>query len=49
MIPYDPIVSKALVERRIIVEYSSGKVSHEIEKIWLSLAELLGVDGKGNG
>ena len=49
MIPYDPIVSKALVERRIIVEYSNGRVSDEIEKIWLSLAELLGVDGKGNG
>jgi MinD superfamily P-loop ATPase len=47
MVPYDPIVSKALVEKRIIVEYSNGSVSAEIEKIWMSLAELLGVDGEG--
>jgi MinD superfamily P-loop ATPase len=45
MVPYDSMVSKALVEKRIIVEYSSGSVSAEIEKIWISLAELLGVDG----
>jgi len=45
MVPYDPIVSKALVEKSIIVEYSNGSVSGEIEKIWVALAEMLGVAG----
>lgn len=45
MIPYDPIVSKALVEKRIIIEYSNGSVSHELEKIWQALREMLGVAG----
>jgi len=43
MVPYDPIVSKALVEKRIIVEYSNGSVSHEVKKIWETLGEMLGV------
>ncbi len=43
MVPYDPIVSMALVEKRIIVEYSNGTVSDEVEKIWLALAEMLGL------
>ena len=43
MVPYDPIVSKALVEKKIIVEYSNGTVSDEVEKIWLALAEMLGL------
>jgi len=43
MVPYDPIVSKALVEKKIIVEYGNGSVSDEIEKIWLALAEMLGL------
>ena len=47
MIPYDTVVSKALVEKKIMVEYVNGTVSEEIKKIWMSLAELLGVDSKG--
>ena len=47
MIPYDTVVSKALVEKKIIVEHSNGTVSEEIKKIWTSLAGLLGVNGKG--
>ncbi len=43
MVPYDPIVSRALVEKKIIVEYSNGTVSDEVEKIWLALAEMLGL------
>jgi len=43
MVPYDPIVSKALVEKRIIVEYSNGSVSHEVKKIWEALGGMLGV------
>ena len=41
MIPYDTVVSKALVERKIIVEYGNGRVSDEIRRIWFSLAEVL--------
>ena len=47
MIPYDPIVSKALVEKRIIVEYSNGSVSDEIEKLWIGLEDMLGLAAKG--
>jgi MinD superfamily P-loop ATPase len=43
MIPYDTVVSKALVEKQTIVEYGNGTVSDEIRKIWMSLAEMLGV------
>ena len=43
MIPYDTVVTKALVERRIIVEHGNGEVSNEIKKIWSNLAEMLGV------
>jgi MinD superfamily P-loop ATPase len=43
MIPYDIVVTKALVEKKIIVEYGNGKVSNEIRRIWSGLAELLGV------
>jgi hypothetical protein len=37
------VVSKALVEKKIIVEYGNGAVSDEIKKIWLALADILGV------
>ena len=43
MIPYDTVVSKALVEKKIIVEYGNGTVSDEIKKIWIALADILGV------
>ena len=43
MVPYDPIVSKALVEKSIIVEYSNGSVSTEIEKVWQALTAMLGL------
>jgi MinD superfamily P-loop ATPase len=43
MIPYDTVVSKALVEKKIIVEYGNGAVSDEVKKIWLALADILGV------
>ena len=43
MIPYDTVVSEALVHKKIIVEYGNGAVSYEIKKIWRALAEILGV------
>jgi MinD superfamily P-loop ATPase len=43
MIPYDTVVSKAMVEKKIMVEYGNGTVSDEIKKIWLTLADILGV------
>jgi MinD superfamily P-loop ATPase len=42
MIPYDPVVSRALVQKRIIVEYGDGAVSTEIRKLWEALAVMLG-------
>lgn len=45
MIPYDPVVSKALVQKRIIVEHEDGAVSTEIRKLWDALAAMLGEGG----
>jgi len=33
-IPYDPVVTKAMVQGRTVVEYSSGRVTREIETMW---------------
>jgi MinD superfamily P-loop ATPase len=33
-IPYDPVVTKAMVQGRTVVEYSSGAVAGEIERMW---------------
>jgi MinD superfamily P-loop ATPase len=44
-IPYDTLVSKALVEKKTIIEYGNGVVSDEIKKIWAALAEMPGVVG----
>jgi MinD superfamily P-loop ATPase len=44
MIPYDTVVCKALVDKKTIVEYGNGTVSNEIKKIWIALADILGVD-----
>lgn len=45
MIPYDPLVSRALVQKRIIVEYGDGAVSTEIKKLWAALVVMLGGSG----
>jgi MinD superfamily P-loop ATPase len=41
MIPYDTVFSKALVEKKIIVEYGNGSISDEIKKIWIALTDVL--------
>jgi len=33
-IPYDTVVTKAMVQGKTVVEYSSGVVAKEIEKLW---------------
>jgi MinD superfamily P-loop ATPase len=33
-VPYDAVVTKAMVQGRTVVEYSTGGVAREIEKIW---------------
>lgn len=40
-IPFDPIVTRAMIFESTIVEYSSGIVSNEIKKIWLRVQCLL--------
>ena len=42
-IPFDNVVTEALVHGVPIVEYSDGKVSKEIAKLWDSLSSMLGV------
>ncbi|MBM4332519.1 MAG: hypothetical protein FJ117_15100 [Deltaproteobacteria bacterium] len=41
-IPFDPIVTKAMVYASTVVEYSGGKVSNEIKKMWMRLERSLG-------
>ncbi|MBW1980732.1 MAG: ATP-binding protein [Deltaproteobacteria bacterium] len=43
LIPYDPVVTRALVQKKIVVEYSNGRVADEIKKIWQGLATILEV------
>jgi MinD superfamily P-loop ATPase len=38
-IAYDPIVTEALTNRKIIVEYSDGKVTQQIKDIWRVVSE----------
>jgi MinD superfamily P-loop ATPase len=40
-IPFDNVVTEALVEGLPIVEYSQGKVTQEIESLWEALIEVL--------
>lgn len=40
-IPFDRVVTEALVQGVPVIEYSDGKVSHEIEKLWHDIYEML--------
>jgi MinD superfamily P-loop ATPase len=40
-IPFDPIVTKAMVCASTVVEYTGGKVSNEIKKMWMRLERSL--------
>ena len=42
-IPFDPIVTKAMVYESTVVEYTGGKVSNEIKKMWMRLERSLGL------
>ncbi len=33
-IPFDNVITEALVQGLPVVEYSQGKVTHEIESLW---------------
>ena len=46
-IPFDNIVTEALVHGVPVVEYSQGRVTREIEKLWYSVSGMLEHDGKG--
>ena len=41
-IPFDNIVTEAMVRGLPVVEYSQGKVSQQIESLWQTLSEVLG-------
>ena len=46
-IPFDNIVTEALVHGVPVVEYSQGRVTREIEKLWYDVSGMLEHDGKG--
>jgi MinD superfamily P-loop ATPase len=48
-VPFDPIVTKAMVMESTVVEYTGGIVAQEIKKMWTQLERLLGypLDAKG--
>jgi len=41
-IPFDNAVTEAIVQRIPVVEYSQGKVTHEIESLWRHITKELG-------
>jgi MinD superfamily P-loop ATPase len=41
-IPFDNVVTEALVQGLPVVEYSRGKVTHQIESLWQRLVKVLG-------
>jgi MinD superfamily P-loop ATPase len=40
-IPYDPIVTKAMVAKKSIVEFDDGPIASEVRKIWGTVSEAL--------
>lgn len=45
-IPFDPVVTKAMIKGQTVIEYSSGSVSLEIEKIWKYLRKVWNYQGE---
>ncbi|MBN1863255.1 MAG: ATP-binding protein [Dehalococcoidales bacterium] len=45
-IPFDNIVTEALTHGVPVVEYSQGRVTQEIEKLWYSISRMLEQEGK---
>jgi len=41
-IPFDNVVTEALVKEMPVVEYSRGRVSNEIESLWQYISQMLG-------
>ena len=47
MIPFDNVVTESIVRGVPVVEYSDGKITREIERIWHALSTMLKNDEKG--
>ena len=47
MIPFDNVVTESIVQGVPVVEYSNGKVTKEIERMWHTLSAMLGNGEKG--
>jgi MinD superfamily P-loop ATPase len=46
-IPFDNVVTESIVRGLPVVEYSSGRVTQEIQRMWRTLSEILANDSKG--
>ena len=46
-IPYDNVVTESIVKGIPVVEYSDGRVTQEIKKMWRTLSAILEDDSKG--
>jgi MinD superfamily P-loop ATPase len=46
-VSYDPVVSRALVKKRLIVEHEDGRVSAEIRSLWGVLSDMLFAGAQG--
>jgi MinD superfamily P-loop ATPase len=38
-LPYDTVITKAMINQKNIIEFSDGKLSHEIRKMWNKIQE----------
>ena len=47
MVPFDNVVTESIVQGIPVVEYSDGRVSRDIEKMWSTLSAMLSSGSKG--
>ncbi|MBN2065612.1 MAG: ATP-binding protein [Candidatus Thermoplasmatota archaeon] len=41
-LPYDIVMTKAMINQKNIIEFSDGKLSHEIREMWDKIQEMIG-------
>jgi len=46
-VPFDNVITESIVQGVPVVEYSKGRVTEEIEKMWRTLSAMLGNGSKG--
>jgi MinD superfamily P-loop ATPase len=40
-LPYDNVMTKAMIQEQSVIEFSDGELSHEIHEMWNRIQEVL--------